>query len=222
MKGNDKYINRYPERDLVQILKESGYHSSEWEETDPEEEWTVVQPAVVEDEVIITEAIKEKTTSLYIYEKWWRSSAVCILYMKFLFLLNINANLTYIFKLKKLLQDRIDPTVELLRKKEQKLKQKRVRKDKTISVPPIGAPSWCLTSEALEKFGRSTDNIPNYDPEDEDIEDIEDVEDRNSDHQDNESDSNNNNTAKSSKRNKRKNKRNKEKKKKNKKSKTRK
>ena len=46
MEGNDKYIKRYPEKDLVQILKESGYHSSEWEETDPEEEWTVVQPAV--------------------------------------------------------------------------------------------------------------------------------------------------------------------------------
>jgi len=73
IKGGDKYINRYPEKDLVQILKESGYHSSEWEETDPED-----QQVAVEDEVT-TEAA-EKKTSLYIYEKWWRSPAVCIFY----------------------------------------------------------------------------------------------------------------------------------------------
>jgi len=73
IKGGDKYINRYPEKDLVQILKESGYHSSEWEETDPEED----QQVAVEDEVITVEAV-EKKTSLYVYEKWWRSSAVCI------------------------------------------------------------------------------------------------------------------------------------------------
>jgi len=73
IKGGDKYINRYPEKDLVQILKESGYHSSEWEETDPEED----QQIAVEDEVTTVEAV-EKKTSLYVYEKWWRSSAVCI------------------------------------------------------------------------------------------------------------------------------------------------
>jgi len=73
IKGGDKYINRYPEKDLVQILKESGYHSSEWEETDPEED----QQVAVEDEVTTVEAV-EKKTSLYVYEKWWRSSAVCI------------------------------------------------------------------------------------------------------------------------------------------------
>jgi hypothetical protein len=73
MKSGDKYINRYPEGDLVKILKETEYHSSEWEETDPEEEQGV------EDEITIT-AETEKKTSLYIYEKWWRSLAVCIFY----------------------------------------------------------------------------------------------------------------------------------------------
>jgi len=38
MEGNDKYIKRYPEKDLVHILKNSGYHSSEWEETEPEKD----------------------------------------------------------------------------------------------------------------------------------------------------------------------------------------
>lgn len=75
MKGGDKYINRYPEKDLVQILKESGYHSSEWEETDLEED----QQEAVEDEVITVNEV-EKKTSLYIYDNWWRSSSVCIFY----------------------------------------------------------------------------------------------------------------------------------------------
>jgi hypothetical protein len=35
----DKYILRYPEEDLVKILRDSSYHSEEWEETDPKEEW---------------------------------------------------------------------------------------------------------------------------------------------------------------------------------------
>jgi hypothetical protein len=87
MKNGNKYINRYPEGDLVQILKESKYHSSEWEETDPEEE-----QEEIEDEITITGETK-KNTSLYIYEKWWRSSAVCIFYN--FTLLNINANLFY-------------------------------------------------------------------------------------------------------------------------------
>jgi len=30
-------------------------------------------------------------------------------------------------------------------------------------VPPIGAPSWCLSEEALTKFNRPTDDIPIYD-----------------------------------------------------------
>ncbi|RIA88147.1 hypothetical protein C1645_826795 [Glomus cerebriforme] len=36
IEGNDKYIRRYPEEDLVKILKDSGYYFEEWEETDPE------------------------------------------------------------------------------------------------------------------------------------------------------------------------------------------
>ncbi|CAB4430926.1 unnamed protein product [Rhizophagus irregularis] len=48
IQNNDKYINRYPKEDLVNILKETGYHSEEWEETDPESEWPVVIPVVIE------------------------------------------------------------------------------------------------------------------------------------------------------------------------------
>ena len=80
MKGNDKHIRKYPEKELVQILKDSGYHSEEWEETDPEEEWLIVQPEVTEDDVVIKDAVKKKTSSTYIYNRWWRSSAVCIFY----------------------------------------------------------------------------------------------------------------------------------------------
>jgi len=93
IEGKNKYILRYPEEDLVKILKDSGYHSEEWEETDPEEDWPIIQPAVVEDDEIIEEAIKKKSLSIYIYEKWWRSSALLLL-----------------------LHNRIDPTVEILKK----------------------------------------------------------------------------------------------------------
>jgi hypothetical protein len=54
----------------VQILKDSGYHSEEWEETDPE--------SVEENDNEIEGNSKEKTMSIYVYERWWRSSAVCI------------------------------------------------------------------------------------------------------------------------------------------------
>ena len=80
----------------MQILQDSGYHSDEWEETDPEDDWPVLQPEIVEDESIVVEAIKKKTTSLYIYEKWWHSPAVCI-YYNFDLLLNTIANLIYLF-----------------------------------------------------------------------------------------------------------------------------
>lgn len=66
IEGNDKYIRRYPESDLVKILKDSGYHSEEWEETDEEE----VQPE---------DGKEAKSTSIYIYERWWRSSEVFII-----------------------------------------------------------------------------------------------------------------------------------------------
>ena len=54
--------------------------------------------------------------------------------------------------------------VESLRKKQPDLKRRRIQRDKNpASVPPSGAPSWCLTREALEKYNRSTENIPTYD-----------------------------------------------------------
>ena len=60
MRENDKYIRKYPEKELVQILQDLGYHSEEWEETNPEEEWLIVQFEVIEDNVIVEDAIKEK------------------------------------------------------------------------------------------------------------------------------------------------------------------
>ena len=51
-----------------------------------------------------------------------------------------------------------------MRKKQQNLKKcKRVHVDKTASIPPAGAPSWCLNREALEKFNCSTEIIPIFD-----------------------------------------------------------
>ncbi|GES87583.1 hypothetical protein GLOIN_2v1485488 [Rhizophagus clarus] len=140
IEGKDKYIVRYPEGDLVKILKDSGYHSEEWEETDPEEDWTVIRPAVVEDGEVIEEAVKEKSTSVYIYDKWWRSSALL-----------------------RLLHDRIDPTVELLRKKPPTLNPKKADNISASSVPPMGAPNWCLNQESLKQFNRSSVDIPIYD-----------------------------------------------------------
>jgi len=59
----------------VKILKDSAYHSEEWEETDSD--------AVVEDD---GEAVQTKSTSIVIYERWWRSPAVCILFIIYLFI----------------------------------------------------------------------------------------------------------------------------------------
>jgi len=39
IEGGDKYIKRYPKKDLAVILGNSGYHSEEWEETDVEGEF---------------------------------------------------------------------------------------------------------------------------------------------------------------------------------------
>lgn len=109
------------------------------------------------------------------------------------FILFINSN--YLLKLQRLLHDRIDPTVEKLRKKPQNKKFKRVRKVKsTTSVPPIDAPNWCLNEEALKKFNRSTNEAPIYDY---------------STDQEDENDENHNNTKHKNK--KRKNKKNKKK-----------
>jgi hypothetical protein len=83
---------------------------------------------------------------------------------------NISANLViYLFiKLRHLLHNRIDPTVNSLRKKiseDRKKKQNNQRSNQNQSSPPIDAPNWCLSIEALEELGLLTDNIPNYDPE---------------------------------------------------------
>jgi hypothetical protein len=79
----------------------------------------------------------------------------------------INSNLIYLIKLKRLLHERIDPTVESLRKKPQTLRTKRVERCKsTTCAPPKSAPSWCLNRTALEKFNRITDDILVYDDED--------------------------------------------------------
>ena len=49
------------------ILKDSAYHSEECEETDSD--------AVIEAD---EEAVQTKSMSIVIYERWWRSPAVCI------------------------------------------------------------------------------------------------------------------------------------------------
>lgn len=43
------------------------------------------------------------------------------------------------------------------------MKTKRVLQRCKTSTPPAGAPNWCLNTEALRKFNRSTNNIPLYD-----------------------------------------------------------
>jgi hypothetical protein len=69
-----------------------------------------------------------------------------------------------------------------MRKKQPQLKYKKVQRDKTTSsIPPIGAPSWCLNREALEKFNHATDNIPLYDHDtDKDVEEDQEDHDNNS------------------------------------------
>ncbi|GET53858.1 hypothetical protein GLOIN_2v1848141 [Rhizophagus irregularis DAOM 181602=DAOM 197198] len=84
------------------------------------------------------------------------------IFMIIFFILFINSN--YLLKLQRLLHDRIDPTVEKLRKKPRILKIKRVQRCKTTtSMPPVDTPNWCLTDEALKRFNRSTNEIPTYD-----------------------------------------------------------
>jgi hypothetical protein len=63
-----------------------------------------------------------------------------------------------------------------LRKKISDRKKKQHNQNDQSS-PPIDAPDWCLSTGALEELGRSTNNIPNYDPEsDNDIEEYNDDE----------------------------------------------
>jgi len=51
-------------------LQDSDYHSEEWKETDLEEEWLIVQPEEIEDNDVIKDAVKEKTSSIYVYNRW--------------------------------------------------------------------------------------------------------------------------------------------------------
>jgi hypothetical protein len=88
-----------------------------------------------------------------------------------------------------------------MRTKQQKLKCKRVQRVKTTdSMPPIGAPSWCLSTEALEKLGRDTNNIPSYEC-DSDEEDG-DIQNRNTDSNNNSEDENGSSSHKRKKKNK--------------------
>lgn len=92
------------------------------------------------------------------------SCCMYIYYFVGLFIKNTNSNLfIYLFKLLRLLHNRIDPTVNLLRKNPSNLENNNTRKKNTSSVPPIGVPSWCLSKDALERFNRSNVNIPVYD-----------------------------------------------------------
>ena len=53
-----------------------------------------MQPAVIKDDIIIEKAIKKKSLSIYIYDKWWHSSAVCIfIILLVLFIKNTNSHL---------------------------------------------------------------------------------------------------------------------------------
>ncbi|KAF0504536.1 hypothetical protein F8M41_019513 [Gigaspora margarita] len=67
-----------------------------------------------------------------------------------------------------LLYNRIDLVVELLHKKLPTLRRLRITSQKYIQqacFPPFGAPTWCLTNEALKKLNFPIENIPIYDSE---------------------------------------------------------
>lgn len=100
--------------------------------------------------------------------------------------------------------------VDSMRKKPQIQRIKRVNRYKTTTdEPPIGAPSWCLNQEALERFNRPTNNIPVYDYDTEESQEHD-----NSDHNDIEDD---NEANKRKRKNREKSKKKKEKKRKSKK-----
>ncbi|POG76679.1 hypothetical protein GLOIN_2v1474511 [Rhizophagus irregularis DAOM 181602=DAOM 197198] len=125
IQNNDKYINRYPKEDLVNILKETGYHSEEWEEKDPESEWPVVIPVVIEK---IREQLNPDDDPDEIdpndLELW------------------LKKDLTIKEALRLLLHKRTDPTVNLLKTKQATLKYKRIDGYvQETGMPPIGAPS---------------------------------------------------------------------------------
>ncbi|CAB4473726.1 unnamed protein product [Rhizophagus irregularis] len=63
IENNDKYIHRYPEKELVRILKESGYYSEEWEETDSDEENDIIgEESAVKEKTIVQRC--KTTTSM--------------------------------------------------------------------------------------------------------------------------------------------------------------
>ncbi|CAG8678351.1 8522_t:CDS:2, partial [Dentiscutata erythropus] len=57
--GGDKYIKRYPKKDLEKILNDTGYHSEEWEETDDEELMTTTTTTLLS-----SSAVARTTSSL--------------------------------------------------------------------------------------------------------------------------------------------------------------
>ncbi|RIB16741.1 hypothetical protein C2G38_2189092 [Gigaspora rosea] len=97
----DPHIMKYPQSDLVAILKDSGYHSEEWEETDSEDD-------------------------------------------------NYQKKHLYTFI--------IIPALKRLRITSQKYIQQ-------TCFPPFGAPTLCLTNEALKKLNFPIEHIPIYDSE---------------------------------------------------------
>ena len=96
LQGGNEYIKRYPRRDLKNILSNNAYHSEEWEETD--DAATNVTSATSATNVTNATNIPDisdatdngdnnnqeasssasvpRGTSIYVYEKWWRSASV--------------------------------------------------------------------------------------------------------------------------------------------------
>src|SRR3954452_12309281 len=62
--GRRSIHSKYPESDLVKILKDSEFHSFEWEETDQEE---IDPEEIVEDDKIVIEETTKKRLPLYIF-----------------------------------------------------------------------------------------------------------------------------------------------------------
>lgn len=106
------------------------------------------------------EVVKRKSSSVYTYDKWWRSPAICI-FIVYWFYLSKTLIVIYLFKLLRLLQ-RIDPL---------QTKPESRRKIDTIGTPPIGVPSWCLNQDALERFNHSNVNVPVYDQDTDSVQD---------------------------------------------------
>ncbi|RIB28166.1 hypothetical protein C2G38_2158582 [Gigaspora rosea] len=125
----DPHIMKYPQSDLVAILKDSGYHSEEWEETDSKDD------------------NYKKKPSIYIYNKWWRSKAVS----KSSTIVIVGLTNSYM----------------------------------QTCFPPFGAPTWCLTNEALKKLNFPIENILIYDSEESNEGNNNNEDDNNNDSEDN-------------------------------------